>query len=74
MACRDSSLTQVVASADGYVCVVLLVGMLKTQHEGEMDMTFLATGCEWRCLGEQERGVPHQPLLPSGAVALASEY
>lgn len=56
-----------------HVCIVLSAGMLKMQHEDEMDMTSSATGCEWRCLGEQERGVLHQPLPPSEAAALASE-
>lgn len=34
------------AGAGGYVCVALLAGMHKMQHEVEMDTTFLATGCE----------------------------
>ena len=56
-----------------YVCTACSAGMPKTQHGAEMAMTSLATACEWRCLGELERGVPHQPLPLSEAVALVSE-
>lgn len=57
-----------------YVCTACSAGMPKTLHGVEMAMTSLATVCEWRCLGELEKGVPHQPLPPSEAAALVSEF